>query len=79
MVSHFDGAPSGPEALLGVVRALDVPAPPPAPAPPQLSVHIPADQREALARTAAEILRDAGAQTGAGEIIVLAAWLGGMD
>lgn len=40
---------------------------------------VPVTEREALCRLAAEILRDSGAAFGAGEIIVLAGWLGGMD
>lgn len=66
MVSSFDGAPRGPETLLGVVQSLP-------------THELPAAGRETLARTAAEILRDSGATFGAGEIIILAAWLGGMN
>jgi hypothetical protein len=40
---------------------------------------LPVDQREALARLAAEIMRDSGAVFATGDIIVLASWLGGMD
>jgi hypothetical protein len=40
---------------------------------------IPREEREQLCRTAAAILRDSGANFSAGEIIVLAGWLGGMD
>jgi hypothetical protein len=72
-----DDSEDGPPPLLGVVGLPGNTAVTVTGLSPRRS--IPVEERELLARTAAAILQESGGAVDAGQVIVLAGWLGGLD